>query len=108
MRTVVKRITIHEVKRHDFENEFAYIEIWNNNHLTDCFFVEKEGLFLDASVKPEYKKYFYSPYSGDEIEKEVKAIKVSAFKWFDKLYYIDESGEIFKIDGTPINEIDFD
>lgn len=107
MRTIVKRTTTHEVKRHDFDNEFAYIEIWNNNHLTDCFFAEKEGLFMDGTVKPEFRKYFYSPYSGEEIEKEAKAVKLEKFAWFDKLYYFDENGEIIRIDGEPASQVNY-
>lgn len=108
MRTLVKKTLVYEVKRHDFDNEFAYIEVWNNNILKDCFFAEKDGLFMDGSLRPEYKKYFYSPYSGEEIEKEIKPIRVSSFKWFDKLYYIDESGEIFRIDGSPASEVSYE
>ncbi len=106
MRTIVQKTIIHETKRHDFDNEFAYIEVWQNNHLKDCYFAEKDLLFPDGTIKKDGKKYFYSPFSGEEICKEVKQINLN-FKWFDKLYYFDDEGNIFRIDGTPSADVDY-
>ncbi len=90
--------------RHDFDNEFAYIEVWGNNILKDCYFAEKENLFMDGSLKPDSRKYFYSPLSGDEIEKEIKPIKLDKFAWFDRLFFFNEDGEIERITGESIYE----
>jgi hypothetical protein len=107
MKTVLKKTSILETKRHDFDNEFAYIEVWNNNSLKDNYFAVKEDLFLDGSLKPKAKKYFYSPFYGDEIEKEIKPIRLEKFNWFDKLYYFDEDGEIHRIDGVKAEDIEY-
>ena len=42
-------------------------------------------------------KYFYSPFSGEDIEKEIKPVNLSKFKWFDRLFYINREGEICSI-----------
>ena len=107
MKTIVKKTIIQEIKRHDFDNEFAYLEVWQNNTLKDCYLAEKDSLYLDGSIKKEGKKYFYSPFSGLEIDKEITPLKIAKFKWFDKLYYFDEDGEIFNINGTPSSDIDW-
>ena len=51
MRTILKKTITHETKRHDFDNEFAYVEICANNSLKDCFFAEKNSLYPDVSLK---------------------------------------------------------
>lgn len=107
MRTIVKKTIVLETKRHDFDNEFAYIEVWSNNHLKDCYFAEKDLLFPDGSVRKGGKKYFYSPFSGEQIEKQVKPVNCSTFRWFTLLYYVDEEGDIFRIDGKPAEECDY-
>ena len=107
MRTIVKKTIIQETKRHDFDNDFAYVEIWTNNHLKDNYFAEKAFLFPDGSLKKHAVKYFYSPYSGDEIEKEIEPVKYDKFNWFNKLYYFDEEGTILRIDGRIAAEIDY-
>jgi hypothetical protein len=107
VRTIVKKTVVLETKRFDFDNEFAYIEVWWNNHLKDCYFAEKQMLFQDGSVKPAGKKYFYSPMSGLWIEKDIKSIRCEKFRWFEQLYYFDEEGEIFRIDGTPAADCDY-
>lgn len=91
-----------ETRRHDFENEFAYIEKWVNGQLVDCFFCEKEYLFLDGSLKKGGRKYFFSPFSDDLVEKDIISINCENFSSFDKLFYVDESGEIIKINGEPL------
>jgi hypothetical protein len=105
MKTIVKKTITLETKKYDFDNEFAYIEQWSNSHLKDCYFAEKEFLFPDGSVKNEGKKYFYSPLSGSEIEKEIEAVDCLKFKWFDKLYFYNSEGEIIRIDGKPAEEV---
>ena len=98
MKTILKKTVSLETKRHDFDNEFAYIEKWRNTILVDCYFVEKEFLFPDGSVKGEGKKYFYSPLHGEEVEKEIKRVNLQTFNWFDRLYYINEEGDVCRID----------
>lgn len=107
MKTIVRKQIILETKRHDFDNEFAYIEQWSNSQLKDCYFAEKRSLFPDGSLKKGYKKFFFSPYSGEQIEKEIKPVNCAGFRWFDKLYFLGEDGEIYRIDGKPAAEVDY-
>ena len=104
MKTILKKTVSLETKRHDFDNEFAYIEKWRNTILTDCYFAEKQYLFPDGSVKAEGRKYFYSPMHGDDVEKVVKKVNLNKFKWFDRLYYINEEGDISRIDDERTSE----
>lgn len=96
MKTVLKKKIILETKRHDFDNQLAYIEVWQNTSLKDCFFAEKDFLFSDGSVKVGGTKYFYSPSVFGEVEKEIRSIKPAIFSSFESLYYIDVNGEILK------------
>ena len=97
MKTIVKNVIKLETKRHDFDNDFAYIEIWRNAALTDCYFAEKQFLWPDGSLKRGGIKYFYSSLHGDDVEKNIKSVNLEKFNWFDRLYYFDEEGEIQKI-----------
>lgn len=82
----------------DFENGFLYVQNWANNRLQDDFFVHSGDLYPDGKVRPNCKKYFYSPFDPPETKKEVGVIKSpSSFKWFDRLFYVDESGEVKQI-----------
>ena len=99
MKTIVKKTIKFETKRHDFDNDFAYIEHWQNTTLKDCYFAEKQYLFPDGSLKIGGTKYFYSPFSGEDIEKQIEPINFNKFKWFDRLFYINKEGEI-----CPINQ----
>ena len=98
MKTIVKKVVILETKRHDFDNDFAYVEVWRNNTLKDCYFAEKQYLWPDGSLKQGGVKYFHSPLHGEEIEKETKPLNYLAFNWFDRLFYLNEDGEIHQID----------
>ena len=97
MKTIVKKKIKLETKRHDFDNDFAYIEHWQNTSLKDCFFAEKQYLFPDGSLKLGGIKYFYSPFSGTDIEKDIKPVNLNKFKWFDRLFYINTEGEVCSI-----------
>ena len=96
MKTIVKKTITLETKRHDFNNQFAYIEQWSNTVLKDCYFAEKEFLFKDGSLKNGGIKYFYSPNTEDP-EKNIKSIQCDVFKAFNHLYYIDENGDIQRL-----------
>jgi len=98
VKTIVKKTISFETKRHDFDNDFAYIEHWQNTTLKDCYFAEKQYLFPDGSLKKTGIKYFYSPFSGEDVEKEIKPLNFNKFKWFDRLFYINTEGEICSID----------
>ena len=98
MKTIVKKVIRLETKRHDFDNDFAYIEVWRNHTLTDCYFAEKQYLWPDGSLKRGGLKYFYSNSSLNDVEKEIKTLNYSKFNGFDKLYYFDKDGEIQKIE----------
>lgn len=93
MKTIVKKTITLETKRHDFNNEFAYIEVWSNTVLKDCYFAEKEFLFRDGTLKNGGIKYFYSANKEDP-EKNIKSINCSGFNGFNSLYYLDENGDI--------------
>ena len=97
MKTIVKKTIKFETKRHDFDNDFAYIEHWQNTTLKDCYFAEKQYLFPDGSLKIGGTKYFYSPFSGEDIEKQIEPVNFNKFKWFDRLFYINREGEICPI-----------
>lgn len=97
MKTIVKKVIRLETKRHDFDNDFAYIEIWRNNTLTDCYFAEKQYLWPDGSVKRGGLKYFHSSLD-DEIEKEIKPINFDNFNLFNNLFYLDGDGNVHRID----------
>ena len=97
MKTIVKKTIKLETKRHDFDNDFAYIEHWQNTSLKDCFFAEKQYLFPDGSLKLGGIKYFYSPFSGTDIEKDIKPVNLNKFNWFDWLFYINTEGEVCSI-----------
>ncbi len=98
MKTIVKKVVRLETKRHDFDNDFAYIEVWRNSTLKDCYFAEKQYLWPDGSLKKEGTKYFHSPLHGGDIEKEIKPLNYSKFQWFDRLFYLDEDGNVQQID----------
>ena len=98
MKTIVKKVVNLETKRHDFDNDFAYIEIWRNSTLKDCYFAEKQYIWPDGSLKKGGIKYFYSPLHGTEIEKEIKPLNYENFKWFNRLFYVNEDGEVVQID----------
>jgi len=96
VKTVVKKKLLIETKRHDFDNEFAYLETWHNTQLKDCYFAEKEFLWPDGTIKAGGKKYFFcnDPY---DLKKEIKPINYMRFKHFDHLYFLGENGEIVNI-----------
>ena len=100
MKTILKKVIKLETKRHDFDNDFAYIEIWKNARLKDCYFAEKQYLWPDGSLKKGGIKYFYSPLKQEDVEKEIKPLNYDTFKWFNRLYYFDENGFVCLIDGT--------
>lgn len=106
MRTIVKKTINLETKRHDFDNEFAYIEVWSNTHLKDCYFAIKDFLFPDGSIKNGGTKYFFSKYTGEDVEKEIKPLNFENFHAFDRLYYYDEDGEVCRMDGVKASEIE--
>ena len=96
MKTIVKKTITLETKRFDFENEFAYIEVWQNTKLKDCYFAEKEYLYPDGTIKAGGKKYFFCK-NPDDVEKKIKTLNYLNFTYFEHLYYIDENGKIRNI-----------
>ena len=104
MKTIVKKVIRLETKRHDFDNDFAYIEVWRNSALKDCYFAEKQYLWPDGSLKRGGIKYFHSTLHGDEIEKEIKPLNYLRFNWFDRLFYFDEDGSVCQIDNGNLEK----
>jgi len=102
VKTIVKKVVKLETKRHDFDNDFAYVEVWRNNTLKDCYFAEKQYLWPDGSLKKDGIKYFYSPLHGDEIEKEIKPLNYLNFNWFNRLFHLDGNGNICRINSDTI------
>ena len=96
MKVISQQTLTLKTLRHDFNNDFAYIEQWVNNGLKDCYFAEKESLFPDGTVKPMHRKYFYSPFT-DEPEKSVKQVNTHTFNAFENLFYYDDEGDVFCI-----------
>lgn len=99
MKTIVKKNICIETKKHDFENQFAYIETWHNAQLKDCYFAEKEYLWPDGTIKSGGRKYFFCKDSED-LRKEIKTVNHCSFNSFDKLYFLGEDGKIINILST--------
>lgn len=100
---VTERTTVYRVFRFNFDNEFAYIEKRANARVQDCYFAEKDQLFMDGSLKPNGIKYFHcsDPF---EIKKTNKPINCLGFDDWDNLYYIGDSGEIFNKNGSVVED----
>lgn len=96
MKTIVKKKLCIETKRHDFENQFAYIETWHNTQLKDCYFVEKEYLWPDGTIKSGGRKYFFCN-DPEDLKKEIKTVNYLSFNSFDELYFLGENGTIINI-----------
>ncbi len=96
MKTILKKKLEIETKRHDFDNEFAYLETWHNTQLKDCYFAEKEYLWPDGTLKAGGKKYFFCN-NPEFLEKYIKPINYKSFKSFKHLYFIGEEGEYINI-----------
>lgn len=94
LKLVNSRTVTFKTLRYDFDNGLAYVEQKVNNRLQDCFFVEKDDLWPDGSVKIDGIKYFHC--NDDFVEKKVKPINCTIFDEFEYLYYIDQHGEIKK------------
>ena len=89
-------------------DDFVYVEVWHNMVLKDNYFCLAGDIYPNGDVRPNARKFFYSKNSTDDIRRELKpVVKPSTFTHFDKLYYFDEDGEIFRIDGTPASECDY-
>lgn len=97
MQLVLHRTVEYKTYTHDFGNGFVFVQNWANKTITDEFFVHYGDLYPDGSVKKGKKKYFYSPYDPPNATKEVGQVKVSKFKWFDRLFYVDGNGEVKNI-----------
>ena len=102
MKTILKKTILLETKKFDFENEFSYLEQWSNGTIVNCFFAEKEYLYPDGTIKNGGKKYFFSKDKGEDICKKIKCLDYEIFTSFDKLFYTDEDGEIFNINGSKV------
>lgn len=90
-----RKIT-YKTLRFDFDNGFSYIEKRANARLVDCYFAETRDLYPDGSVKDGEPHYFYS-FDSSSPEKEVKSINCLTFDGFDRLYYIDDDGNVVKL-----------
>ena len=96
MKTILKKTIVIEVKRHDYENDFAYVEKWSNAKLIDCFFAEKQYIFPDGTLKYGGIKYF-ACNPNSTIEKKIVPFNYENFSRFEWLYYFDNDGEIRNI-----------
>ncbi len=97
MKTIVKKTIKIETKRHDFDNDFSYIEIWRNNTLTDCYFAEKQYIWPDGSLKNGGIKYFFSTMGKPYTEKEIKPLNYKNFNRFSDLFYLNKEGYVCPI-----------
>lgn len=66
----------------------------------------QDCLFMDGSLKSGGKKYFYSKYTGEDVEKEIKSVNPETFESFQKLFYYNEEGEVVRIDDTLAADIE--
>lgn len=96
MKTIYKKLTATQIKKHDFENEFSYLEKRCNSILVDNYFAEKEFLNPNGSIKEGGRKYFYCEDQANLI-KEVVSLDYENFSSFDCLYYFNENGVIVNI-----------
>lgn len=97
MYTVLDRQVRYRTLRHDFDNDWAYLEQFENDRFVGCFFTKKGNLFPDGTPKSKMSVYYYIPLVGvDEITlNDVDWTKVKfnrlgndieSFDYFDKLY----------------------
>lgn len=105
LKEINRRTITYKVFRFDFDNELAYIEQRKNARLVDCYFAEKDGLWPDGSIKPGYNKYFFCS-NPDNVQKIVKPIDCLNFDFFNHLYYFDDNGKIFRVDGKEMVDSD--
>lgn len=104
MKLVLDKTIRYRTFIHEFDNLWIGVENWENARIKDSFFCLHGDLWPDGSLRTGKTKYFYSPYSGEDIVKEVKQIDPN-FKWFDKLYFISPvTGEILRVDGKPAKD----
>ena len=96
MKTIYKKLTATQIKKHDFDNEFAYLEKRCNSILKDCYFAEKEFLNPNGTIKDGGRKYFHCE---DNVNPAKKVIPVDYenFLDFEDLYYFNEKGIILNI-----------
>jgi len=96
MKLVNRKLLAIRTQKYDFENEFCYVEIVVNGQKKDCFFVEKQYLNKDGSIKNGGIKYFHSE---DRLspEKTIKEIKPESFQDFENLYFYNTNGNILNI-----------
>jgi len=108
MELIAKRTISHEVYRHVFEEfPMVYIEKYENNRLKDNYFAHKSDLWPDGSLRSGGIKYFYSNRNGTDIQKRVEKVNLAGFTFFDKLYFVDEHGDIRRIDNVLAEECDY-
>jgi hypothetical protein len=96
MKTIVRKIIGIIIRRHDFDNEFSYLEIYYNGRLKDAFFAEKQFLLENGSLKNGVTKYFFCENERNP-EKNINKIDPLTFADFDALFYIDYDGFIKNI-----------
>ncbi len=107
MEIVLKQTTSITHQVHNSDNGFSYVEHWHNYRLKDSFFALTSGLYPNATIKPGYTKYFYSP-TGEKIVKPLGQLTnraVEDFEYFNLLRSIDEDGRLLDFEGSPIVEI---
>ena len=64
MYTVLDKSIRYRTLRYDFENEWAYLEQFENERFVNCYFSKKDNLFPDGTVKSKMGIYHYIPIIG--------------------------------------------
>lgn len=96
MKLVNRKLLAVRTQKHDFDNDFCYVELVINGQLKDSFFVEKQYLNTDGSIKNGGIKYFHSEDKFNP-EKIIKKIEPESFEDFDNLYFYNTNGNILNI-----------
>lgn len=96
LKVVSARKVEYRTYQFDFDNGFSYVEKRANARVTDCYFAETDYLYPDGSVKKDGRHYFHC-FDTAEPEKEVRAINCLNFDDFDKLFFINDFGEVERL-----------
>ena len=107
MKVILSKTTTITHQVHHYDNGMAYVEYWHNARLKDAFFTLSSGLWPDGTVRPGYRKYFYSP-TGEKTNKTLAQLSgraVEDFAYFELLRSITEDGKLLDFEGNEIVEI---
>ena len=94
MNLIVDKTIRYRTYQKDFGNGIVFVQHLENVTVKDEYFAVAGDLYPDGTMRPHCPKLFYSPLPEGQVKKELGLVKPETFKWFDKLYYIDEDGQV--------------